>query len=173
MRQLGESSAEINNVIKAISTVAQQTNLLALNATIEAARAGEAGKGFAVVASEVKELAKETRTATEDITKKIEAIQMDTDKAIIAIGEISDIINRVSDIAGTTASSVEEQSVTTQEMSKTISESNAYADSISETTSQLSIVMNSLLEGVEQNTEAAGALSELAGKLKELAEKND
>src|SRR5262245_13897918 len=76
--KLGESSAEVGNVIKVITSIAQQTNLLALNATIEAARAGEAGKGFAVVANEVKELAKQTAKATEDISRKIEAIQSDT-----------------------------------------------------------------------------------------------
>ena len=80
--KLGESSAEIGQVVKVITSIAQQTNLLALNATIEAARAGEAGKGFAVVANEVKELAKETAKATEDISRKIEAIQGDTKGAV-------------------------------------------------------------------------------------------
>ena len=88
--KLGESSAEIGKVIKVITSIAQQTNLLALNATIEAARAGEAGKGFAVVANEVKELAKETAKATEDISQKIEAIQTDTHGAVEAIAQISD-----------------------------------------------------------------------------------
>ena len=93
VRKLGESSQEIGNVVKVITSIAQQTNLLALNATIEAARAGEAGKGFAVVANEVKELAKETAKATEEIGQKIEAIQGDTKAAVRAIGEIGAIIN--------------------------------------------------------------------------------
>ena len=97
--KLGESSAEIGKVIKVITSIAQQTNLLALNATIEAARAGEAGKGFAVVANEVKELAKETAKATEDISQKIEAIQADTRGAVGAIGQISEIINQINDIS--------------------------------------------------------------------------
>src|SRR6185436_9825997 len=90
--KLGDSSVEIGNVIKVITTIAKQTNLLALNATIEAARAGEAGKGFAVVANEVKELAKQTAEATEDIAQRIGAIQNDAQAAVSAIGEVSTII---------------------------------------------------------------------------------
>ena len=86
VQKLGDSSVEIGNVIKVITSIAEQTNLLALNATIEAARAGEAGKGFAVVANEVKELAKETAKATEEISQKIEAIQGETKGAVQAIG---------------------------------------------------------------------------------------
>jgi methyl-accepting chemotaxis protein len=97
--KLGESSQEIGKVIKVITSIAQQTNLLALNATIEAARAGEAGKGFAVVANEVKELAKETAKATEEISQKIEAIQADTKGAVKAIAEISTIIAQINDIS--------------------------------------------------------------------------
>lgn len=97
--KLGTSSAEIGQVIKVITSIAQQTNLLALNATIEAARAGEAGKGFAVVANEVKELAKQTAKATEDISRKIAAIQEDTKGAVEAIGTISEIINHINDIS--------------------------------------------------------------------------
>src|ERR1022692_3793657 len=120
--KLGESSAEIGQVIKVITSIAQQTNLLALNATIEAARAGEAGKGFAVVANEVKELAKETAKATEDISLKIEAIQTDTKGAVDAIAEISAIINQINDLQNTIASAVEEQSATTNEIGRNIAE---------------------------------------------------
>ena len=105
--KLGESSAEIGQVIKVITSIAQQTNLLALNATIEAARAGEAGKGFAVVANEVKELAKETAKATEDISRKIEAIQTDTKGAVEAIAAISRVINQVNDISNSIATAVD------------------------------------------------------------------
>jgi methyl-accepting chemotaxis protein len=120
--KLGESSAEIGKVIKVITSIAQQTNLLALNATIEAARAGEAGKGFAVVANEVKELAKETARATEDISGKIEAIQADTQGAVEAIGRISSIINQINDIQNTIASAVEEQTATTNEIARSVTE---------------------------------------------------
>lgn len=170
---LGESSAEISNVIKAISTVAQQTNLLALNATIEAARAGEAGKGFAVVASEVKELAKETRGATEDITKKIEKIQTDTNRAVKSIESIAEIINRLSQIANTTASSVEEQSVTTNEMSKSIAEANAGAGQIAESMESVLNQVNEVSKGVDQNAEAAKGLGELAERLTALTQKSE
>ena len=118
--KLGESSAEIGEVIKVINTIAAQTNLLALNATIEAARAGEAGKGFAVVANEVKELAKETAKATEDISRRIQAIQTDTGEVVDAISNIGTVINQINDICNTIASAVEEQSATTAEMGRNI-----------------------------------------------------
>lgn len=117
--KLGQSSTEIGLVIKVITSIAQQTNLLALNATIEAARAGEAGKGFAVVANEVKELAKETARATEDIGRKIEAIQGDTVAAVDAISTISEVINQINGISSTIATAVEEQNATTNEMART------------------------------------------------------
>ena len=120
--KLGQSSQEIGEVVKVITSIAQQTNLLALNATIEAARAGEAGKGFAVVAGEVKELAKETAKATEAIGGKIETIQVDTKNAVEAIEKISSIICQINDLQNSTAGAVEEQSATTNEMSRNVSE---------------------------------------------------
>ncbi|WP_432994892.1 methyl-accepting chemotaxis protein [Dactylosporangium sp. CA-233914] len=128
--KLGESSAEIGNVVKVITSIAEQTNLLALNATIEAARAGEAGKGFAVVANEVKELAQETARATEDISRRVEAIQADTGNAVEAIGEISRIIARINDYQLTIASAVEEQSATTAEMTRSVGEAAGGATNI-------------------------------------------
>src|SRR5690606_39234231 len=120
VERLGDSSLEIGAVIKVITAIAEQTNLLALNATIEAARAGEAGKGFAVVASEVKELAQETARATEDIARKVEAIQTDTTGAVSAIDEISQIVASINDFQLTIASAVEEQTATTNEMSRSV-----------------------------------------------------
>lgn len=120
---LGESSAKIGQVLKVITTIAQQTNLLALNATIEAARAGEAGKGFAVVANEVKELAKETAKATEDIGRRIEAIQNDANNAVDAIGKIGAVIDQIHDISNTIAGAVEEQTAVTNEIGRSMTDS--------------------------------------------------
>ncbi len=120
--KLGQSGAEIGVVLKVITSIARQTNLLALNATIEAARAGEAGKGFAVVAKEVKELAKQTAQATDDISHKIAAIQIDTKGAVQAIGTVGGVINQINDISATIAAAVEEQSATTNEMTRNANE---------------------------------------------------
>ncbi|MBB2899692.1 methyl-accepting chemotaxis protein [Kineococcus radiotolerans] len=128
--RLGESSLEIGNVVKVITAIAEQTNLLALNATIEAARAGEMGKGFAVVAGEVKELAQQTARATEDISRRVSTIQSDTTGAVTAIASISEVIARINDLQTTIASAVEEQTATTNEMSRSIADAAGGADRI-------------------------------------------
>ncbi|MEU4242721.1 methyl-accepting chemotaxis protein [Actinoplanes sp. NPDC026619] len=163
--KLGASSAEIGNVVKAITAIAQQTNLLALNATIEAARAGEAGKGFAVVASEVKDLAQETAKATEDISHRVEAIQADTANAVIAIGEISQIIARINDYQLTIASAVEEQTATTGEMSRSVSDAAAGSTEIAGTISGVASATQSTTASL---AEANSAVRELAGISTEL-----
>jgi methyl-accepting chemotaxis protein len=119
--KLGESSAEIGNVIRVIESIASQTSLLALNATIEAARAGEYGRGFAIVATEVKDLARETATATEEVSARIGTIQADTASAVAAIAEIAEVIGRISDYQNSIAAAVEEQTATAQEISRGIS----------------------------------------------------
>ncbi|MCA8941116.1 MAG: hypothetical protein KDB80_01035 [Planctomycetes bacterium] len=168
IRALGDSSAEIGNVIKVITSIAQQTNLLALNATIEAARAGEAGKGFAVVANEVKELAKETAKATEDISQKIEAIQSDTSSAVEAIGRISEIINQVNDIQSTIASAVEEQTATTNEISRSVAEAASGSSEISKSVSQVANLATDTAQGANDTLSASTQLARMASELQEL-----
>ena len=131
VNSLGQSAQEIGDVVDLIKGIAAQTNLLALNATIEAAGAGEAGKGFAVVANEVKELARQTAGATEDIRDKIEGIQGSTRSAVEAINLIVAVTGEINTIMGTIASAVEEQTATTNEISKSLSESASAASSVS------------------------------------------
>jgi methyl-accepting chemotaxis protein len=169
--KLGESSAEIGKVIKVITSIAQQTNLLALNATIEAARAGEAGKGFAVVANEVKELAKETAKATEDISQKIEAIQGDTRGAVEAIEEISSIIGQINDIQSSIASAVEEQTATTNEIARNVSEAARGSGEIAENITGVATAAQGTAKGAEETQRAAGELAQMATDLQALVDR--
>jgi methyl-accepting chemotaxis protein len=168
--KLGESSTEIGQVIKVITSIAQQTNLLALNATIEAARAGEAGKGFAVVANEVKELAKETAKATEDISRKIEAIQTDTQAAVGAIAEISSVINQINGISNTIATAVEEQNATTNEMARNVSEAARGSGEITSNISGVAQAADSTSRGASDTQKAAQQLVETSAELRRLVE---
>ncbi len=164
--RLGESSAEIGNVVKVITSIAEQTNLLALNATIEAARAGEAGKGFAVVANEVKELAQETAKATEDIVRRVSAIQGDTSAAVAAIGEISTIVAQISDRQTTIASAVEEQTATTNEMSRSVQEAASGSGQIAENITGVSAAADSTTQALSQTRVAVDELSRMAADLR-------
>lgn len=169
--ELGEASIEIGNVIKVISSIAQQTNLLALNATIEAARAGDAGKGFAVVANEVKELAKQTAKATEDITNRIGAIQESTKGAVNAIGSISKVIEQINGISMTIAAAVEEQTATTNEVSRVMQESSSAVDGITQIVRTVALAAQESSQGASQTLDAAKQLSLLAVNLRELVKK--
>lgn len=162
---LGLSSAEIGKVIKTITSIAQQTNLLALNATIEAARAGEAGKGFAVVANEVKELAKETAKATEDISQKIEKIQSDTNHAVAAISEINGVINKISDYQNTIASAVEEQTATTNEISRNVAEAAQGSAEIAQNILGVAEAARNTTLGATDTEKAALELARMAASL--------
>ena len=166
--KLGDSSMEIGKVIKVITSIAEQTNLLALNATIEAARAGEAGKGFAVVANEVKELAKETAKATEDISHKIEAIQADTHGAVDSIKLINDVIAQINDISNTIASAVEEQTATASEMSRNVGEAAKGTAEIAQNITSVAQAAQSTLQGATNSQQASGELARMAIELQSL-----
>jgi methyl-accepting chemotaxis protein len=168
--KLGDSSTEIGQVIKVITSIAQQTNLLALNATIEAARAGEAGKGFAVVANEVKELAKETARATEDISRKIEAIQTDTKAAVDAIASISGVIHQINDISSTIATAVEEQNATTNEMSRNVSEAANGSGEITSNIARVAEAAQGTTRGATDTQKASQQLVETSTQLRRLVE---
>lgn len=171
---LGEAAKEIGDVVDLIRGIAAQTNLLALNATIEAASAGEAGKGFAVVANEVKELAKQTASATEDIREKVESIQTNTDNAVAVIEKIVKYITEIDSIMHTIASAVEEQTATTNEISKNISEVAGAAGDVSKNVNEAANEARTAAArvkkavhtesevslGINEVTQAAGAIAE-------------
>jgi len=166
--KLGQASDEIGQVIKVITSIAQQTNLLALNATIEAARAGEAGKGFAVVANEVKELAKETAKATEEITQKIETIQSDTKGAVQAIAQISQVITQINDISNTIASAVEEQTAVTNEIARNVTEAAQGGRQVAENITSVATAAKNTSSGATDTQTASGELARMAAELQQL-----
>ena len=163
--KLGASSEQIGAVIKVISSIAEQTKLLALNATIEAARAGEAGKGFAVVANEVKDLARATARSSDEIGRTIETIQGDTAAAVTAIEEITEIIGRINDIQTVVAAAVEEQSATTNEIGRNVSEAAAGSADIARNITGVAETAKSTTEGAAETHRAAEELSRLASDL--------
>jgi methyl-accepting chemotaxis protein len=168
--KLGESSAEIGKVLKVITSIAQQTNLLALNATIEAARAGEAGKGFAVVANEVKELAKETAKATEDIGQKIDAIRQVTQGTVEAIAQISKIIIQINDYQSTIASAVEEQSATAREIGVSGADAARGSAEIARNITSVAQASQHAAAGAGNTQKAAQELARMAAELQKLVE---
>ncbi len=166
--QLGESSLEIGKIVKVITSIAEQTNLLALNATIEAARAGDAGKGFAVVANEVKELAKETARATDDIGRRVEAIQTDTRSAAESIAQINTIIHQINDLQNAIASAVEEQSVTSGEIGRNIAEVAAGSAEISRNFTIVAKTARGSAGGANDTKHTAAELARMAAELERL-----
>ncbi|MEQ8791227.1 MAG: methyl-accepting chemotaxis protein [Pirellulaceae bacterium] len=180
--ELGTAADEIGKVIEVIQDIAEQTNLLALNATIEAARAGEAGKGFAVVATEVKELAKQTATATDDIRKRIRAIQESSGQSIDAIRQIAEVIGNVNEVARTIASAVEEQNITTKEIAQNVTqtaraaetvnrgvnESSAASAEITKSITRVDEVLNQTVLGAGQSQQSGEELARLATQLQSI-----
>lgn len=179
---LGVAADEIGKVIVVIQDIAEQTNLLALNATIEAARAGEAGKGFAVVATEVKELAKQTASATDDIRRRIESMQGSTGEAITSIKAISDVIQNVNDVARTIASAVEEQSITTRQISSNVAQAASAAETVARGVNETATASQEITEsigrvdqvlvqtaaGATQSRDAGERLQSLSGEMQTL-----
>ena len=168
VQQLSDSSAGIGTVIKTITSIAEQTNLLALNATIEAARAGDAGKGFAVVANEVKELAKETAKATEEISQRIGAIQDDSHSMTESISNISEIIKQINDLQVTVSSAVAEQSIATQSISRTVTETARGSDDISTNISSVAMAADKTSSDAKLARAASSDLESMAGDLRAL-----
>ncbi len=179
---LGIAANEIGKVIEVIQDIAEQTNLLALNATIEAARAGEAGKGFAVVATEVKELAKQTAAATDDIRARIEAMQVSTGEAVESIKKIGHIIHNVNNVSKTIAAAVEEQNITTKEIARNISqvasaseivargvnESAAASQEITQSIGRVDHVLNQTATAATESKSEGDMLLGLAGEMQSL-----
>jgi len=167
--RLGASSAEISTVVHTISTIAEQTNLLALNATIEAARAGEVGKGFAVVANEVKELATSTARATDDIQRKVTAIQSETDEAVRAIAEIAEIIQDITTGQARTAVAVQAQAATSVDVVREVSSTSVISEEIAEAIVAVAHGAQDVASGSADTLRAADGLTRLAQSLQELA----
>ncbi len=153
--QLNSASEEIGRVLDVILDIADQTNLLALNATIEAARAGEAGKGFAVVANEVKALARQTAEATEDIGRRIKAIQSSSSKTVQSIGDIRRIVGQVNEASQTIASAVEEHSVTTREINDSVSQAAHASQTVSASVQEMSMATDEIAQNIVKVDENA------------------
>lgn len=168
--ELGIAANEISKVTEVITEISEQTNLLALNATIEAARAGEAGKGFAVVANEIKELARQTAEATQEIKSKIEGIQGSTDETVTEIGQISKVINDVNEIVSTIATAVEEQSVTTQEIAGNVVQASQGISEVNQNVAQSSTVSGEIAKDIADVNQSAGEMSNSSSQVNKSAE---
>ena len=168
--ELGSSANEIGKVVETITEISEQVNLLALNATIEAARAGEAGKGFAVVANEIKDLAKQTAEATQEIKGKIGAIQGSTDATVKEIGQILEVINDINDIVSSIATAVEEQSVTTKEIAENVAQASQGIQEVNENVAQSSSVADDIAKDIEDVNQASGKMSDSSSQVNLSAE---
>ena len=168
VERLGASSQEIGDVVKLITSIAEQTNLLALNATIEAARAGDAGKGFAVVAGEVKELAQQTAHATEQVVNRIATTQSDAAAATAAIAQINEVIGRIDVLQMTVSAAVEQQSATTNEMVRNVTEVSTGTQEISSNINGIATAASQTTESATETATTAAEVSRAANQLREL-----
>jgi len=169
VNELGGAAAEITSVTETIATISAQTNLLALNATIEAARAGEAGKGFAVVATEIKELAKQTGDATEEIKRKIEAMQNATDTTVSQVKEITEVIQDINQIVTTIAAAIEEQSVTTRDIAANVGNISSGVEVTKNKVIEVSEEVNGVERDIEEVQESSEKLATSSTELREQA----
>ncbi|HEY5135509.1 MAG TPA: methyl-accepting chemotaxis protein [Candidatus Nanopelagicales bacterium] len=166
--KLGESSQEIGEVLRVIAAVTAQTNLLALNATIEAARAGELGKGFAVVAGEVKDLARETAQATEDISRRVGAIQSDAQSAVASVSQIGEAMQGITEFQVVISAAVDEQIATTNEMRRNVTNAAAATTDIANDITGVSEASMSTAAGVNQSLQAIQELAVMSSELQSM-----
>jgi len=168
---LGQAASAIGKVTEVITDISEQTNLLALNATIEAARAGEAGKGFAVVANEIKDLARQTADATQDIREKITSIQQSTGETVDDIGKISGVIEDVSNTVITIASAVEEQSAATREIAENVGQASQGIQVVNESIAQGTTVAGDMAKDIASVNQEAGDMAASSDKVNTRAAK--
>jgi len=171
MANLHEMAEGVSSIVKLINDIADQTNLLALNATIEAARAGEAGKGFAVVANEVKELAKQTTQATEEITQKLASVKKESDTAVEAVDEITETIQKINEVTATVAAAIEEHTAVLNDVAAKISEQASSGEEIKELAVSVKEVIEHSSERLAQLTSEMAKIQEEASQLEKTVER--
>ena len=167
--ELGQAAKEIDKVTETITAISSQTNLLALNATIEAARAGEAGKGFAVVANEIKDLARQTAAATEEIAGKIKSIQESTGVTVKDINEIAKISGEVDEIVSSIASAVDEQATTTREIAENVAQASLGFEEVNTNIAQTTEVSSSISQDIAEVNQAAGEINNFGSQIQQSA----